>query len=153
MDDLTRGSSGARDPFIGASELPAGQYTVAVTNNSRMATVLDQFQIANATNPLVRLEPVNSVNRISVDRFEGGNLFETANPPVQVTFSNVSNNRHYSQAIGWTLADITSYVVRDQGNGSQLSLTMLPCRPMDGWWVINCSRAAESMTPPAATSI
>ncbi|QDV22465.1 DVUA0089 family protein [Aureliella helgolandensis] len=121
VDDLTRGSSGARDPFIGASELPAGQYTVAVTNNSRMATVLDQFQIANATNPLVRLEPVNSVNRISVDRFEGGNLFETANPPVQVTFSNVSNNRHYSQAIGWTLADITSYVVRDQGNGSQLS--------------------------------
>ena len=37
LDALSRGSVGSRDPFIGAAELPAGNYIVAVSNNSRIA--------------------------------------------------------------------------------------------------------------------
>lgn len=117
LDDLTRGSSGSRDPFIGAAELPPGNYTVAVTNTSQIATALNQYQQANASNPLVRLEPINSVNRIAVDRFEGFNLIETANPPQQVAFSNNIQGQH---SVQWTLADVTTYLTRNQGNGSRL---------------------------------
>lgn len=117
VDDLSRGSMGARDPFIGASELPAGTYTVAVTNNSQIAATFDQYQNATATNPLVRLEPVNSVNRISVDRFEPTDLVETTAVPTQVAFSQDIEGTH---AVPWTLADVTTYVIRDQGTGSRL---------------------------------
>ncbi|MEZ6150590.1 MAG: Ig-like domain-containing protein [Pirellulaceae bacterium] len=111
LDDLTRGSAGTRDPFIGASELPSGNYTVVVTNNSRTAVALDQFQQANATNPLIRLEPINSVRRISQDRFEGAPLGETGGPAVQVSFSSIVDDN----LVQWTLADLTAYVVRSNG--------------------------------------
>lgn len=111
LDDLSRGSGGARDPFIGASELPAGNYTVVVTNNSQTAVALNQFQQADAANPLLRLEPINSVQRISQDRFESGALGETGGAPVQVSFSNNVNNN----LVQWTLADLTAYVVQRSG--------------------------------------
>ncbi|MEZ6078160.1 MAG: hypothetical protein R3C56_21545 [Pirellulaceae bacterium] len=111
LDDLTRGSAGTRDPFIGASELPSGNYTVVVTNNSRTAVALDQFQQANATNPLIRLEPINSVRRISQDRFENSPLGETSGAPVQVSFSSIVDDN----LVQWTLADLTAYVVRSNG--------------------------------------
>ena len=43
LDDLTRGSNGTRDAFIGSSELPVGDYTVVVTNNSQYAVALESI--------------------------------------------------------------------------------------------------------------
>ncbi|GAB5405864.1 MAG: hypothetical protein Aurels2KO_40950 [Aureliella sp.] len=116
VDDLSRGSAGSRDAFIGTAELPPGQYTVAVTNGSQVPAVFDQFQQAAATNPLLRLEPISSVNRISVDRFDD-NLFEVNQAPQQVAFSTDIEDQHH---VSWTLADVTTYVVRNQGAGSRL---------------------------------
>ncbi len=116
VDDLSRGSAGARDAFIGTAELPPGQYTVAVTNGSQVPAVFDQFQQAAATNPLLRLEPISSVNRIAVDRFDS-NVFEVNQGPQQVAFSTNIENQHH---VSWTLADVTTYVVRNQGAGSRL---------------------------------
>ena len=72
--DLSRGSFGVLDPFIGNVELPEGTYFAAVTSNARVPNEL-------LVNPLVRLEPVNSVTRIAEDHIlsSGGS---TAAPPV-----------------------------------------------------------------------
>lgn len=124
VDDLSRGSAGSRDAFIGAAELPPGQYTVAVSNGSQIAAVFDQFQQAVAVNPLLRLEPISSVNRLTTDRFEGGPLNETSDlSQLQVAFSNFNpgeSDRGTENALGWTLADVTAYLVRNQGAGSRL---------------------------------
>ncbi len=68
--DLSRGSFGARDPFIGASELPDGNYFVAVTNSSFADTQMNQFTSANAANPNIRFEPIHGF-RNQKDRFDG----------------------------------------------------------------------------------
>ncbi len=57
MDDLSRGSVGTLDPFIGPVALPEGTYFVAVTSEK---WVVDEL----VNNTDVRLEPVNSVYRL-----------------------------------------------------------------------------------------
>ncbi len=121
LDALSRGSVGARDPFIGAAELPNGNYVVAVSNNSRMAAAMQQYQTATPINALIRLEPVNSVNRLFVDRI-GGSSADTATA-APVLFTTIANNGGISanNSVPWTLADVTTYIVRNNGNGSQLA--------------------------------
>jgi hypothetical protein len=86
IDDLSRGSVGALDPYIGPVELPAtgftsGRYYVAVSSNAQLPDQLDQFLTANATNPFVRLEPVNSVRRIAEDHIDSPENYTTAERP------------------------------------------------------------------------
>ncbi|MFO1000004.1 MAG: hypothetical protein U0936_06695 [Planctomycetaceae bacterium] len=67
VSDLTRGSVGKLDAFLGTVALPEAndkRYYVAVSSNGRMPAELQQTFIANAADPLARLEPVNSVQRI-----------------------------------------------------------------------------------------
>ncbi len=76
FSDLTRGSAGPRDPFIGAQVLQGGEYLVAVSNGSRVDARLQQFTQANpGANSLVRLEPVQSVVRIAEDTFDAAQNF------------------------------------------------------------------------------
>ena len=65
-DDLSRGSFGELDPFIGPVHLPSTNqtYYVAVSSNYQLPAELQQFLVAGASNPDVRLEPINSVTRI-----------------------------------------------------------------------------------------
>ncbi len=88
--DLTRGSAGTEDPYIGASELSEGTYFVAVANQQQVPLPLDQFFNPNSANPLLRLEPIDSIQRIAEDRigsFGGG----TASDPVTpILFDNSS---------------------------------------------------------------
>jgi len=73
LDDLSRGTVGKLDPFIGPVHLPAATpggnqtYYVAVMSNRRLPAVLNQTYVANATASNVRLEPVNSLVRIAED--------------------------------------------------------------------------------------
>ena len=62
-DDLARGSAAVQDPFIGAAELAEGTYFVAVANQQQVPLPLDQFFMRNL-NPLLRVEPIDSVKRI-----------------------------------------------------------------------------------------
>ncbi|MGN6136727.1 MAG: hypothetical protein ACTHOU_19780, partial [Aureliella sp.] len=125
LDNLSRGSFGALDSYIGTQELPAGDYVVAISNNSVIASQLRQFQAANPDTAQltvgsdIRLEPLDSIQRISVDRFEGANQQETKASPKQVAFSGAANN------VPWTLGDVTAYVVHrnpNDSNGSRLVL-------------------------------
>jgi hypothetical protein len=91
FDDLSRGSLGKLDPFIGSVQLPAGpptgggslesgvpvtppnpaaqhRYYVAVSSNRRLPAAVDAYFNQSATNSLIRLEPVNSVSRVADDR-------------------------------------------------------------------------------------
>jgi hypothetical protein len=90
FDDLSRGSAGKLDPFIGSVHLAAGnptgggslegggpvtppdpsqqrRYYVAVSSNQRLPSALDAFFKQDATNSRIRLEPVDSVTRIAED--------------------------------------------------------------------------------------
>lgn len=75
--DLSRGSAGALDPFIGTVALPEGNYYVAVTSAGRLPADL-------VNNPDARLEPINSSIRIAEDRIGsfGGSTAEDPVVPV-----------------------------------------------------------------------
>ncbi|MFN5951480.1 MAG: PPC domain-containing protein, partial [Pirellulaceae bacterium] len=62
LDDLSRGSVGAKDPFIGPVALASGTYLLAVTSAARTPAAL-----ANAN---VRRAPVPSVKRLAEDSLE-----------------------------------------------------------------------------------
>ena len=115
MDDLSRGSVGFLDAYLGSTELPAGTYFLAVTNNSLIPTDLRQFQEGNPSNPLARLEPVNSINKIVEDRF---NLSPptTAFGAMQVAFNGNTN------AIDYTLGDVVLFVTRPTPGGTTSDL-------------------------------
>ena len=83
-DDLSRGSAAVEDPFIGAAELDEGTYFVAVSNQQQVPQPLDQFFDANSVNPLLRLEPIDSVKRIVEDRIGsvGGGTGDNTETPV-----------------------------------------------------------------------
>ena len=90
FSDLSRGTAGKLDPFIGPAMLPAGlptgggsvesgtpvtpadpskqlRYYVAVSSNQRLPTALDAYFNQAATNSKIRLEPIDSVRRIAED--------------------------------------------------------------------------------------
>ncbi|WP_145348533.1 tandem-95 repeat protein [Rosistilla ulvae] len=76
--DFDRGSVGGGDPFIGSVELPEGTYFVAITESSRVPSIL-------TTDPLIRREPIASIARIVDDHIEAINS-ATANPPTVLQF-------------------------------------------------------------------
>ncbi len=85
-----------------------------------MAAAMQQYQVANPINTNIRLEPVNSVDRLFVDRI-GGSSPDTANgAPVLFPMTNPDGGVAQANAVPWTLADLTSYVIRNNGTGSQL---------------------------------
>lgn len=105
-DDLSRGTAGLLDAFIGSSALPAGTYYLAITSNELTSNYLAQFYAADAGgNPLTRVEPVNSVRRIIEDRF-GGSI-TTAAAPLQVGFTGTDNQ------VPYTLADIPLLITQN----------------------------------------
>lgn len=117
LDALIRGSVGSRDAFIGSAELPTGDYLVAVTNNSQIAAAMQQFQVANPTNPNIRLEPINSVNRLFVDRIATSSPDTAAGAtPVLFNVTGGAGGIDPNNTVNWTLADVTTYMVRSGPN-------------------------------------
>ena len=80
--DLSRGSLGKKDAYIGPIHLnaaPDNQYFVAVMSNGSLPNALNGvFAGGNAANGLVRLEPVSSVERVVEDHI--GSTGYVANP-------------------------------------------------------------------------
>ena len=123
-DDLTRGSFGTLDSFIGSVQMPAGvvpagsttRYYVAVSSDSQLPTVLNATFAANSTSPLVRLEPVNSVQRIAEDHIglsghvtgvSGNAAWVT---PVQTMFDLETTFDLDTHVLPFTLGDAVLYV-------------------------------------------
>ena len=89
-EDLSRGSAGANDPYVGAAELSEGTYFVAVSNQQQVPLPLDQYFNPDSANPLLRLEPIDSVRRIAEDRIDGFGGGTASPPEVPVLFDNDS---------------------------------------------------------------
>ncbi len=124
--DVSRGSVGKLDPFIGPVHLPAGlpggtqRYYVAVSSNERLPAALDMTFRSAATSGLIRLEPTNSVRRVVQDHigFIGyhSGKFVTGDDTKDFTYVaptggplfDLSNLRDQVPQI--SLADITRYV-------------------------------------------
>ncbi|APZ94408.1 GEVED domain-containing protein [Fuerstiella marisgermanici] len=131
IDDITRGSNGSADGFIGPVELISGTYTLAVFNNDRLPSVLNQFYVDNPTEPLIRLEPLNSTRRIAEERFypstfvfnpvtgqiETGDFpITSASPPVTDLFEvNFGGDIDPQHVVPFHLGDVTLFVSQ---NGS-----------------------------------
>ena len=79
FNDLSKGSAGRLDPFIGPAQMPAGlpgapqRYYVAISSNELLPAALDATFKSAATNSLVRLEPITSTVRLVEDHigFQG----------------------------------------------------------------------------------
>lgn len=131
VDDLTRGSVGGRDPFIGPILLPAGvagdgpasgltTYYVAVYSNGKTPTALSaNFNSgATAANQLVRLEPVNSIRRIVEDHigFTGYTSQKSLVSPVNGPLFDLGNTISLATNIrAFTLADVNLFVTTSSG--------------------------------------
>ena len=115
LDDLTRGSVGTHDPFIGPVYLIEGQtYYIAVT-------CVDNQAVASqtATDPTVRFEPIDSIQRIAEDNIGsendsgiGSNSGETTLFPYSVTDPINTLNQ---SAVPYHLSDVVMYVQTDGG--------------------------------------
>ncbi|MBU6173908.1 MAG: pre-peptidase C-terminal domain-containing protein, partial [Planctomycetes bacterium] len=133
VDDLSRGSAGILDAFLGNIELPSGNYFLAITSNEQTSSYMSQFYSANAGgNPLTRVEPVNSVRRIVEDRF-GGSTTSTAAGPLQVGVQ-----RGSASAVPYTLADVVLFVSQ-QAPGSDTS-ELITINPLTGQQISLVSR-------------
>ena len=101
--DLSRGSAGSEDPYIGSAELGEGTYFVAIANQSRVPLPLDQFFNANSTNTGLRLEPIDSVRRIAEDRIGSSGGGTASDPEIPLLFDNES-------IVEYTFDDVLLYV-------------------------------------------
>lgn len=129
-DDLTRGSVGTFDPFVGAVELPGGTYTLRVFNNRQMPAVMDQFYNANTANPLLRVEPVNSVKRLFEERF-GSSTFTSAEPPIYDLFTGGSSLSP-NNAVPYHLGDVVLFVSQSGGTKGNDETTVRTLNPFTG---------------------
>ena len=122
LDDLTRGTVGKLDPFIGIVQLPTGtpnqnsgtEYYVAVSANGRLIRDLNQFYQAGATNANIRLEPINSVDRIIEDHigFQGyGSTGAQVDPVNTNGLFNITNTTSLTTHVRpFDLSDVVLYV-------------------------------------------
>ncbi len=123
--DLSRGSVGKLDPFIGSVQLPAGatpasptKYYVAITSNAQLPSALDATFRSGATNALVRLEPVNSVQRVIEDHIGSTGYTSTGLEvkPTQGPLINVGTAQQLSANVrAFTLADVPLFVTTGDG--------------------------------------
>ncbi|TWT66373.1 dockerin type I domain-containing protein [Allorhodopirellula solitaria] len=134
LADLSRGSLGTDDPYIGPVHLIAGeQYYVAVMSNQVTPSVVaSQFALSgpNGTGDagtLTRLEPINSVDRIVEDHIgftgylssqdeDGGGLANNIQPltgPLLDISTSASLDTHVAS---FRLQDVGLFVATDRSN-------------------------------------
>ncbi|WP_198000954.1 Calx-beta domain-containing protein [Gimesia fumaroli] len=129
-EDLSRGSFGKLDPYIGTAQLPASnptdnpleifRYHVAISSNARLPEALNATFESNALNTQIRLEPVSSVKRIVEDHIgfsgyvTGNSLTENTSlvvPEESNGIFDISNTMTLSTNVtGFSLEDVNLYV-------------------------------------------
>ncbi|MCO6458585.1 MAG: tandem-95 repeat protein [Pirellulaceae bacterium] len=117
LSDLSTGSIGVLDPYIGPVMLPEGTYFVAVVSNARLPRQLLQ-------NPITRVEPVNSVTRIVEDHIGSFGGSTAAPPEVPVLLDN-------SSIIPMDPEDVTLFVIQDLEDDDDLA-TLTALDPFTG---------------------
>jgi len=154
LNDLTRGSVGKLDAFLGTVALPEAndkRYFVAVSSNGRMPAALQQTFEANAPDPLSRLEPINSIQRIVEDHigFQGYSTTSTTagSPPTPVPilpdkteglFDITTSTKLDTYVKPFTLQDVPLF----GASGSFLAIN----NPFDGSAYVGIGNSATGLT-------
>ena len=106
LDDLTRGSVGALDPFIGSAmfeeDLTNGNefYYLAVVNNQMQPAALSaNFLSGSANATRTRLEPVTSLRRIAEDHIGFQGYTSNGTPVAPRSYEDVNNNGQYDAGV------------------------------------------------------
>jgi len=89
-NDLSRGSAGTQDPYIGTQELPVGTYYLAISSDAVIPREYEQFFEPLPVNPLFRLEPADGVQRIAEDHINSTYHSTSTPPQIPVLFDNAS---------------------------------------------------------------
>ncbi len=118
QQNLSGGSAGTLDPYVGSIELSEGTYFLAVSGRDTVPADYNQFFVANASNTLFRLEPVESVQRIVEDRIGDPTTATTA--PKQGLLFNTS-----SMETPYTLNDVALYINQGTTGGSRNNLHLV----------------------------
>jgi hypothetical protein len=140
-DDLSRGSFGKLDPMIGTAQLPTGnptgtfggesggtatppdptrqlRYYVAVSSNEQLPSQLNATFKSAASNTLIRMEPINSVDRVVEDHIGfTGYTSGTEDSPSHIApmtagpLVDIANSLSLSTHVTpFTLSDVTLFV-------------------------------------------
>ncbi|MCU0980032.1 MAG: VWA domain-containing protein, partial [Pirellulaceae bacterium] len=129
LDDLSRGSLGLLDPFIGLAHLPEAngqRYLLAIMSDTSLpqavsASLLAQGGDGNIPIRLMRFEPVNSVARVIEDHI--GFTGYTAGLAIQPTMGPLLNFRTEEELTAhvapFTLTDVQLYVGQGNGGGGR----------------------------------
>ncbi|MCA9168779.1 MAG: hypothetical protein KDB23_13985, partial [Planctomycetales bacterium] len=109
LDDLSRGSVGLGDPFLGPISLREGFYLLQITNPTLTPIERLQYTQALPPNPYARFEPIDAIARIAEDRIgepitEDGQGTAFAAPQVPLLLDPAG------AATPFTLADVTLFV-------------------------------------------
>lgn len=117
-DVLGRGSYGNLDPFIGPVELNPGRYTMQVFPNNVVPTAIAEYLTATGAN-LIRLEPLDTVQRVAEERFGITDTITTGSAPIVDLFTvNEVNNTavlDQSHIVPFSLADVSLFVSSEFG--------------------------------------
>ena len=107
--DLSRGSGGGRDALIGPIGLPTGRYFLAVTNQGATPNAL-------GNNTTLRLEPLNSLEKIVEDHIEDYlDAFGNPIPTTSIEVAEVTDllDTNGSSAIPFHLGDVSLFIARE----------------------------------------
>jgi VCBS repeat-containing protein len=160
VTDLTRGSQGTRDAYIGPIELPAGTYTMAISNKAFTPTAMRQFtDVAGAAG--VRVEPIDSIRRILEERFDSqtATLFEplgptTAEPPEQpLLIDDALTAQALESAVPFNLSDVNMFTVvgRNVNNVNPLTGSLEWTWSTNGTSAVNFGGNNNALTDIAVT--
>ncbi len=137
LKDLSTGSIGEKDPFIGPIHLPVtanpastSTYYVAIMSNRSLPAPLTGAFLATpavANQALTRLEPINSIKRVVEDHIGSSGYDSAGNPQsptvpsiFDVSTSTVLDSNHIKP---FTFGDVSMYVAtatNSTGNGDRL---------------------------------
>lgn len=114
VDLLSRGSYGHLDPFIGPVELNPDTYTMQVFANDSVPTEIANYLTATGAN-LVRLEPVDTVQRVAEERFEANDGTTTGSAPIVDLFTVAGGQLSDDNIVPFSLADLNLFVSSQGG--------------------------------------
>ncbi|MFN7841606.1 MAG: dockerin type I domain-containing protein [Pirellula sp.] len=112
--DLSRGSTGTLDPYLGSVELPAGRYFVAISSRNQTPTVLANRNNRGATDNAangIRVTPINSNQNIVEDRV-GDRLANLGAAPIVPQF--LPN----SSRVAYSFGDVPMYLLGGLSSGA-----------------------------------
>ncbi|HEY2252854.1 MAG TPA: hypothetical protein VGH74_17405, partial [Planctomycetaceae bacterium] len=134
LSNLSSGSFSPLDPFIGAIQMPTGAptspsapftYFVAVSSNAQIPTALDGVINAGSLNQQVRLQPVDSVQRIVEDHIgftgytSGDKVLGVTAPvnPVDGAILPIDTTANVqSEIIPYALTDVVLFTINGAGD-------------------------------------